>query len=208
MVEAEEYIRLIIEGVSYFWGSMFVHTNDVSAYGLTWVAVLGTLIFIYAVYITVRYLSFHADGKGMLPVICVAYALIMSVAVSFGRVTVWGSKIMTSSRYVTESVIGIIGVIWMSYDLYASRERKKVAWIRPVACSVTAILLMISVIEAENAIAPYRRIYNENLHEMMTHLEDYSDDQLASFQANSPEYVRYSVEFFEEYGLSIFSENP
>lgn len=204
VVALGEYIRLLIEGVCLFWGAMFVHTNDINANGLAFVAILGALFLVCSVVITIHYLCVHRDGKEMFPVICVAYTMVISVAVSFGRVTVFGSQVMTSSRYVTESVISLIGLAWMTCDLFLRKERTPIGWIRPAACAVATIVLLVLAAEAEKKTAPHRAIYNDNLQEMMLNIEDYSDEELALFQANSPEYVRYSVGFFEENDLSIF----
>jgi len=201
-----EYLLLILQGVAYFWGSMFVHSNVVDIYGISLVAILGTLMLAYTLYISVRFLRLHADGSGMFPMMCVIYALIISVVVSYGRVSSFGTQVMTSSRYVVESVIGLVGAIWMSYDVYVHQKKKSITWIKPVAVCLLTIMFMMSVTKSETRTAPYRKISFDNMKEIMINIDDYSDDELGIFQANSPVFVRYCVEFFEENDLSIFGE--
>jgi len=53
---------------------------------------------------------------------------------------------------------------------------------------------------------PSRRAYSECLREKMLIIDALDDDALGEFQANSPDDVRYCVEFFKENGLSIFKD--
>lgn len=197
---------LLLEGICFFWGGLFIHTQTMEQYGGALVTMLGALVLVYSLFILSSYLRKRRDGKELLPAICVLYALVLSVAISLGRVTVFGAASMSSSRYVVESTMGLSGVIWMSYSVFLDSPKTKISWAKPAACACTVILLLGAAEKTENGIAPYRAIYNDNLYEMMTHIENYSDEELAPFQANSASDVRYCVAFFEENGLSIFSD--
>lgn len=56
----------------------------------------------------------------------------------------------------------------------------------------------------ELKISKYRKIYYDNLIEMMLNLDDYTDDELTPFQAQMPEQVRNGVMLMKKYRLGIF----
>ena len=111
---------------------------------------------------------------------------------------------MVASRYVVESSIGLVGMIWMTYALFGDAAKNWLMACKVVTAPLLCILMMLCVIKVETGIAPYRKIYYENLADMMRNIDDYADEELGAFQANSPDDVRYCIEFFKENGLSIF----
>lgn len=197
---------LIIQAVCYFWGGLFVHDQTVNEYGSSLITMVGAFVLIYSVVILIRYLKTHREGKELFPAMCLIYALILSVAISVGRVTLFGAGSLAASRYVVETGIGLVGTVWMTYSVAVEHPFKKIKWAKYTVCVYLVIAMLSSAAAEEMEMAPYRKIYNDNLAEMMTHLEDYTDDELGVFQANSPDFVRYCVEFFKENNLSFFYE--
>ena len=57
---------------------------------------------------------------------------------------------------------------------------------------------------AELKRAPYRKQYDDNLIQMMFQIEEYPDDELYLFQANSPEMVRSGIDIMKKYHLGVF----
>ena len=139
-----------------------------------------------------------------MPAVCLLYALAISVMICWGRIGKFGPESMTASRYVVESSVGLIGIVWMTYALFGDTVKNWFAVCRTVVAPLVCLLMMLYVIKAENVIAPYRKIYYENLADMMQNIEDYADDELGAFQANSPDDIRYCIDFFKENKLSIF----
>ena len=198
-------IVFLAQAVCFFWGGLFVHNQSMEQYGNSLCMLIGAATLIYSIYILIRYMKKDNLKNNLFPVICVLYALVLSVAISFGRLGKFDASYLSASRYTVESSIGLLGIVWMSYRVCAESAVKS-AKVGHGLCVCIALVMLFFAAKVEKNMAPHRKIYNDSLAEMMTHLEDYSDDELAVFQANSPEYVRYSVEFFKENNLSIFSE--
>ena len=201
-----ELLLLLAEGVCCFWGSVFVHQNVANSFGTATSVIVGVLFLQYVIIITVCYMRKNADGKNVFPLIFVFYALITSLAISYGRVNMFGASSMTASRYVVESTVGLLGVAWMSYDVLLKEKKYTVFRAGGYIFASLALLLLTCAALQENNMAIHRKAYNENLREKMLVIETLSDEELAPFQANSPDDVRYCVEFFKENGLSIFRE--
>ena len=200
-------LLLLIEGVCLYWAAAFLHLNIAEKYGLVLYGILGALVVLYIVHIIVRYMKLHRNGKGLFPVMCVLYASLAGAVITIGRVSSFGVDTMTSSRYVVESSIGLVGLAWMTYDVYINSDKTKLNLFKSSFVTVAALGLLVSAASIEKSVGPYRGIYADNLYEMVINIDDYSDDQLGQFQANSPEQVRRCVEFFRENDLSVFSEN-
>ena len=47
-------------------------------------------------------------------------------------------------------------------------------------------------------------MYDDKLIEIMLNIDNYSDDDLAGFQAQSPQQVREGVEIMKQYHLGVF----
>lgn len=205
------FIR-IITAEMLFWGSSILPEKLLSTVGQGPFYVCGTLMFAYIVWLIVKQVKKKQTGRNLFPLICVIYAVIISMAIAFGRVEVFGDSVMCSSRYVVESSIGLLGIVWLTYEQYHADESEKTA-ISNVARSaygVTVALffmggLAISAI-SEMRIAPYRGAYNENIKEIMLNVDEYSDDELAVTQGEASD-VRESVTFLKRYNLSIFADN-
>ena len=114
---------------------------------------------------------------------------------------------MTSSRYVVESTFAIFGMAWMTYEVFKGKKLSvgNNKWVVYVATAFCVLWLLAGSI-IENNIAIYRKAYDKSLRDMMLNIEEYADDELGAFQANSPDDVRYCIEFFKENGLGIFEK--
>ncbi|MBE6567228.1 MAG: hypothetical protein E7657_01070 [Ruminococcaceae bacterium] len=201
-----ELLILLAEGVCCFWGSVFVHQNISNALGTAAAVMIGLLLLQYIIIVTVCYMRKNKDGKNTFPLICVLYALIISVVISFGRATVFGADTMTSSRYVVESTIGLFGTAWMTYDVFLKNRASVLFRCGAYAFAILSLVLLMHAAKTESDTAIYRKIYNEDIRDKMLIIDTLADEDLASFQANSPDDIRYCVEFFKENGLSIFRE--
>lgn len=196
---------VLIQSVCFFWGGLFIHAQTMEVYGDSLATLFGALMLVYTIYILIHYLKNHRTGKELFPAMCVIYAIVLSVAISAGRVTLFGPSSLAASRYVVETSIGLAGVVWMTYSVCLEQSVRKFMWIKYALCVCVMVSLLVVAKSVETQMAPYRAIYNDNLAEMMVNLENYSDEELAVFQAD-PTAVRYCVEFFQENNLSIFCE--
>lgn len=201
-----EDFLVLLQAICYFWGGLLIHNQTMEQYGNMYCLIIGMSLLIYIICNLIRYLRYDKSDKKLFPVACILYALSLSVAISFGRISRFDPSYLASSRYTIESSIGLVGVVWMGLSLARNSQSRldKAVY----GLSVCIILLLLSnAANVEQKIAPYRKIYNDNLTEMMIDIDDYPDEALAPFQASSPDYVRDCVAFFKENNLSIFSES-
>ena len=79
--------------------------------------------------------------------------------------------------------------------------------VKKIICYGSALFISIGIFLTdykEIKIQNYRKIYCDNLINMMLNIEEYSDDELAVFQAGDPNLVRDGVELMKKYKLGIF----
>lgn len=196
----------ILQGIVCFWGSMLVHQTVSDFTGLAIVTAVGILLLVFALWVTFYYIRLHKDGKNLFPLMCVLYAFLTGIVIAVGRVGDYGVATMTSSRYVVESSVGLVGLAFMTYDVLARAELSRRLG-RLLCISLTVSLLWLSASAViELATMPSRRAYSNRLREKMQTIETLDDSALAEFQANSPDDVRYCVAFFKKNGLSIFKD--
>lgn len=204
-IPMKTYLVLLLESVVLFWGAAVLPSGLMDSLGDGVFYITGTLVFLAAVVVLIRYLRKDREERNLFPAVLALYALVISTAIAWGRVENYGANGMTSSRYVIESSIGLVGLFWMSYDLAAAHPARQPGALRGAAVCFCLLALLGYSGRAENQTASYREIYNDNLRDMILHVEDYSDDELGMAQA-STEDVRWCVEFFRENGLSVFAE--
>ena len=203
---SENFLVLLLEGIVFFWGALFLPQAYLDTYGAAPFCIIGTAVIIYAVYVTYKYIRSDAFERNVMPVICVLYSFIAGVMITMGRVGDYGAQTMISSRYVVESSIGLVGIIWITYSLYTSAPKKKLSWVKPLSVAAMILFLFSVSIKTEMQIAPYRKMYYDGIAEMMVNIDDYKDDELGAFQANEADDIRYCVKFFKDNNLSIFRD--
>ena len=114
---------------------------------------------------------------------------------------------------MVESSIGLLGIVWLTYEQYHADGSEKIAISNVVRSTygvgiAVALFfvggLTISAI-SEMRIAPYRGAYNESIKEIMLNIDERSDEELAVTQGEASD-VRVSVAFLKRYNLSIFAD--
>lgn len=195
---------LLLQGICLFWGAVFIPTVTSNQYGGEIVVITGVIVLIVATTVLVRYLQHRRDGKGMFPVICYLYAVSISAAITIGRIGSFSIDVMSSSRYVVESSIGLFGVVWMAYELWVNRTSSAEKGVLPLGVIALSFLLLMQAGKVQTEFSPYMNSYFMELESKMRNIDDCSDEDLVGFQANNPDDVRFCVNFFEKNRLSIF----
>lgn len=198
-------LLLFAEGICLFWGSLFIPTQIANQYSNAIVTMVGAFVLVYVVYVLVKYLCKHKNGEGVFPAICVMYALVLSIAITAGRIDHFGISVMGGSRYVVESSIALFGVTWMNCDFICDRKMSLKQRSIPLIGTLAALLLLIYSSDVQMFHAPYMKTHFDAIEEKMLNIDAYSDDDLAGFQAFQVDDIRYCVDFFEKNGLSVFS---
>lgn len=200
-----EFLISTCKAVVLFWGAALLPTALAETTGLTPFYLVGIFMMIWILCLLLYASRIKNEKLNSFPVICIWYALSISVFIAFGRSEKFSVATMTSSRYVVESSIGLVGIVWLSFSLIQDGTRKlshKVCFAVPVI--VMAILLGNSNYK-EWKTGPYRQAYTENIAEMMRNIESYADDELAITQGKAQD-VRFCVEFFKKNNFSIFKQ--
>lgn len=172
----------------------------------------GIVILIYIVSFIIYYKK-RLYKLTYLPIMLMIYSIASMIIISYARVEMFDISYVTSSRYTYETTLGVVGMIWiqmLSYTKDIANGLKKTVGRKHILsmCIILFISANLIIVEhTERKMAVYRKAYMQNLQEIAYNIEDYSDEELAGFQANQPEYVRSGIEKLKKYKLSIFKYN-
>lgn len=170
---------------------------------LTPFLIVGIIICAVTVYLLIVYFRKRKDKINYIPLLLIAYAAINGAVIAYGRVNLYGAGTMASSRYTVESIIGLIGVVWLGILCYPMPVkgivRKVILW----ACVIAVFVGLAGCYKTEGEIAIYRAAYQDGMKEKMLTINQCTDDELNVFQ-ESPEYTRTMTAFFQKYNLSVF----
>lgn len=193
----------VIKGLFVYIGSLIVPQTYVESAGYESALAIGTFIFVIMIALMIAYFKLGIDKKSLFPFMCIVYAGTTGAVIAVGRVSAFGIGTMNSSRYVVESTIGLIGLIWMGFEVLQNVAIKSVIGLDKIVL-VTALTIGLSFsATTEIKIAPYRGAYYTQLYNYMLDVDNVDDSSLGVFQ-NTPENVRFVVEFFKENNYSIF----
>lgn len=199
-------INIIQMAIDFVKGLIVVCGTSVLGSGgdLEYIFVSGIIMLVVHAFFLFIYCSKKLYEKTYIPAIMYIYFCAFYGMIFLGRAS-YGINYLTSSRYMTDSIF----VIWADI-IVLSLIIDKVTNIRTkitVACILIGMVSSVIFIDAkELMIAKYRKIYCDNLIEMMHNIESYSDEELAPFQATSPEMVRRGVKIMQKYELGVYSK--
>lgn len=139
----------------------------------------------------------------------VLYGVFQMLIILVGRIGSFDARYMISSRYAFDTKFVLIGdlcIMAMCFgSMYNGFEYHINKWGRVVCLS--CVILMIGGILYNDCIeykkAPYRRIYLENMVEIMDNADRLDDEELAPLQAD-PNAIRKGVEIMKKYQIGIY----
>lgn len=197
------------KGVLLMMAASLKHINDFNDRSIYFG---GIVILIYIVSFIIYYKK-RLYKLTYLPIMLMIYSIASMIIISYARVEMFDISYVTSSRYTYETTLGVVGMIWiqmLSYTKDIANGLKKTVGRKHILsmCIILFISANLIIVEhTERKMAVYRKAYMQNLQEIAYNIEDYSDEELAGFQANQPEYVRSGIEKLKKYKLSIFKYN-
>lgn len=208
----------IIKAVFYMLGSSVLHSTSTPVLE-NFDIFLSVGVVLFVLYMLAIFLFFKRKmyEKTYMPIMLMAYTACSILTISFGRIPMFGVTYTTSSRYVCETTLGLIGLIWiiwyeMCYQFKKLMQQQKVtkamSFVKLSVCfaGVLFILHQFDISnETEMATAPYRKIYQENLIEKMESGKELSDGDIAMFQSER-KYVEEGIEIMKKYKLGVFGE--
>lgn len=197
-------IRLGTMIISFVKGLFLVCGTSVvgSAVAAKYMYIAGAIILILHIIFVVIYCLKKFYEKTYVPAIMYIYFGMFYGMIFLGR-TSDGIGYLTASRYMTDSIFAIwadLIVLFLMVEQISKVIIKRIAIFILAGMIVSTIWIDIS----ELKVAKYRKIYCDNLIEMMFNIEEYSDEELKPFQATTPEMVRHGVRIMQEHELGVF----
>lgn len=158
------------------------------------------LIYIGSIYI---YHKFKIYKYTFVPLLLICYSLLSSCLFVIGRLQGYGVKTGFSSRYTTETQLGIIGIFWVLFFFLSLIGYKRVFKI--VVQSVILVMVGLFVFSniAEWRTGPYRKIYQNDMRTMALNYSNYSNDELSKFQAPI-EVLQEGLDIIKKYNLNVY----
>lgn len=176
--------------------------------GTTSIYIIGIILFIIHVCMFLIYVVTRLYQKSYIPAILYFYYGIIYGMLFIGR-TGDGVSYLMAPRYAKEAVfVFIADIVVINLILEHFKESRKKLRFMYAASIATAILFNVCILSAdvrEVHMAPYRKVYCDNLIQIMLNTDEYSDDEMYVFQADSPDQVRSGVEIMKKYNLGVFN---
>ena len=196
-----------LKGIAIYLGSSILHISIITKYGYTLTAFVGCVLgFIYILAICIQ-IKNRNSSKSYFPVMLILYTFLVGILLSYGRGSVFDVTYMSSSRYAFQSKLGVIGTLIVFYnnlDVKIEKFRLKWKYLTNIVVSISLMVVLLFSQKAEFHISPYRRATYETLIQYMYDIRNISDEQLISFQAGDPSYVRQTVDYMKKYHLGVF----
>ena len=206
LVPVFEYVKGYIIGL----GASILPNTVLNDHGRPIFYVTGSLLLIWVVLVVVLIIKKKLLRGNILPLMYLVSGGVMLAVACFGRIGQYGVSVMTSSRYCVYSNTALIGLIWLTCQVFKEKSsgsgRNIMMTISKCVLAMGCVVLTLALLYAakiEWGIAPYRGQYYSELARMMRKIDEYSDSQLGGFQSDAT-FVRGAVEFLRNNHLSIF----
>lgn len=191
----------MVKALVIMMASSCVHVNILNN---TSMIILGSIVLIVYIITTFIYFKKKIYKVTYIPLMLMLYSIGSMLMIYYGRAGVFDLNYLSSSRYTYETTLGLVGIVWINtLGIEKGFIKKK----RNYFSLVMVVMVLISIIHVnkiEGGMAIYRKSYMQNLQEIASNIDEYTDDELSGFQANDPSYVRNGVELLKKYKLSLF----
>lgn len=172
--------------------------------------IIGSIVLILYLLAFIIYLRKKYYKKTYVPVAFMGYSAGALGIIYMGRMNMYGLDYAYSSRYVCETNIALLGFFWIVI-LYISEliMNAKVKSNTVLKCGVAAtgcVIMLCGVILSDYKewnIAPYRKIYGNDLIEKMYRVEELEDTDFSVFQAEKDNVIN-GVDIMKKYNLGVF----
>lgn len=168
---------------------------------------MGCCIFFIYLCSFVTYFIKRYYERTYVPVLFMSYSVGAMGLIYLGRMGKYGIDYAFSSRYVCETNVALLGFIWIAAiyisDIFRNNSRKKAINYCVAAVSLLLLVGVVSSDYKEWKIAPYRKIYGENLIQSMKNVDSLTEEEFAPFQSTE-EYVRGGIDIMKKYDLGMF----
>lgn len=165
---------------------------------------LGVMTLIIAVIAVVLYFKEKMYEISYFPIACLVYAFVSIVLISAGRLGK-GIASLTSSRYVVETTIALIGILqiyWRYITNISEEKRKRVMCALPV---LGIFCLSVWCNKVEMDMGKYRKEYGRKMIEAAMNIDEVSDEELTTLFQAPGEDVREGIAVMKKYHLALWS---
>ncbi len=180
-------------------GALFTHALSNNMIN----TIIGLFVVVFSIYITFLFIRKKLYRVSYFPLIIFLYGVISIGVIVFTRVPEFGAEYAVSSRYVVDTTFSLIGLLVMLFMIV--QDSKLGLRIMAVSFCGFTVCALICCAVSEYKIAPNRAEYSNNLAIMMNDIDNYSDEELAVFQASTAQIARGGVEILKKYNLSVFN---
>lgn len=172
--------------------------------------IVGVVILMTAIASLVIFFKEKLYQRTWFPIECLVYAGTSIVVIVFGRSKSFGLATLTSSRYVVETTLGLLGIIQICLLAISNKwnDRKKSAVFEKTVAVVVVVAISLMIIYSdlvEYRIGPYRGALNRKMIALAMDIDDASDAELSVFQT-SPNNVRSGITAMKKYHLGLWNE--
>lgn len=173
-------------------------------YSITTTLIVGMVIVSFYICSFLLYLKKRYYERTYLPLLFYLYSFGTMGIIYLGRSGLFGIDYVYSSRYVGETNFALLAFIWI-VALYLNEVNGKEKIVKyAMILGVCVIVIGISTSNyKEFQIAPYRKIYGEELIYKIEHIDSLDSEEFKQFQATE-ENVKKGVELMKKYKLGIF----
>ena len=190
------------KGITIMLASVFIPQSMVLSEGA--LCLIGIIIFTISVGAVVLFFAKKMFSRSYFPLACLIYAFCSVIIIILGRISTYGLMTVTSSRYVIETTVGLIGLsLIMGGSIKDSFKKEKIKYLQMIV-SLIIICLTIGAVwfcnYTERKIGPYRKAYCVNLEKLALDIDSVTDEELELFQAPAGE-VRSGVSAMKKYKL-------
>lgn len=169
--------------------------------------IVGVIILIVTIFSIVLFYKKKMWQITILPMLCILYSLFSMAVIIYGRAWSFGIESVSSSRYVVETTLLLVGVLIIliqSLEGFFNKKRYIIAIIPMTFLSVLVFGMIYADLSEWNR-APYVKGYFRTMIAYAYDLDYTTDEELKIFQSN-PKKVREGLKTMKQYKIGIYSD--
>lgn len=193
------------EGLLLMMGAILVPL-DTKPY-IPFTNIVGLIILFFTIFAIFLFYRIKMWKTTVFPMLCIFYSLFSMIVIIYGRAWSFGLRSVSSSRYVVETTILLIGIliIFIRSITEFSKNKKYIIIIFSsiIVCMLTCGIIYANYFEWQRA--PYIQGYYKRMIAYAYDLDYTTDEELKIFQSN-PKDVRAGLKTMQRYKMGIYSD--
>lgn len=191
-----------LQGILIMLGSVLI-PQSIGANNINVCLALGIVILLLSLIAVYAFFKTEMYAKTYFPIMCMIYAFICIATIIPGRRYIFGVEVLTSSRYVDDTTLGLLGMVQI-YLFCLKKAFNKLKYTLPITIVLFCIALTLCwTCASEMKTGPYRKIYNLQMAELAKKIDSVSDAELVIFQAPADD-VRAGIDAMKKYHLLLW----